>query len=215
MCNPAWKISLHQTALSLITRERKHSKMGYPPGLASPAAGTRTRLKSAMNIAERLIEVAAHYGPIVATADGFDVIDCQACGFRHIDPLFGEDELKKFYDGEFYESERSDYFTRMEEDKEWWMLRYRHYYETAGSACARPAHPGYRFRPRLFPGSGRHARLAGPGLRAVAPGLRLYAGARPECRTRFLFRAAARAPMGPLTPSRSAWCWSMCAIRSA
>ena len=32
MCNPAWKISLHQTALSLITRERKHSKMGYQPG---------------------------------------------------------------------------------------------------------------------------------------------------------------------------------------
>jgi SAM-dependent methyltransferase len=90
---------------------------------------TRTRLKIAMNIAECLLEVSAHYGPIVATADGFDVIDCRACGFRHIDPLFSEDELKKFYDGEFYESERSDYFTRMEEDKEWWMLRYRHYYQ--------------------------------------------------------------------------------------
>ena len=92
-----------------------------------------------MNIAERLLEVSAHYGPVIATVDGFDVIDCQACGFRHIDPLFSEDELKKFYDGEFYESERSDYFTKMEEDKEWWMLRYRHYYQIAGSACARPA----------------------------------------------------------------------------
>lgn len=82
-----------------------------------------------MNIAERLVETAAHYGPTVVTVDGYDVIDCKACGFRHIDPLFDEDELKKFYDGQFYESERADYFTKAEEDKEWWMLRYRHYYE--------------------------------------------------------------------------------------
>jgi SAM-dependent methyltransferase len=82
-----------------------------------------------MHIAERLREVSAHHGPIIATADGFDVLDCQACGFRHIDPLPGEDELKKFYDGAFYESERPDYFSKMEEDKEWWMLRYRHYYQ--------------------------------------------------------------------------------------
>jgi SAM-dependent methyltransferase len=82
-----------------------------------------------MNIAERLVETAAHYGPIVVTVDGYDVIDCKACGFRHIDPLFDEDELRKFYDGQFYENERADYFTKAEEDKEWWMLRYRHYYE--------------------------------------------------------------------------------------
>ena len=82
-----------------------------------------------MNLAERLTEVSAHHGPIIATTDGFDVIDCVPCGFRHIDPLPDEDELKKFYDGEFYECERSDYFAKMEEDKEWWMLRYRHYYE--------------------------------------------------------------------------------------
>jgi len=82
-----------------------------------------------MNIAECLHEVSAHYGSIVASVDGFDVIDCQTCGLRHIDPLWSEDELQKFYDGEFYESERSDYFARAEEDREWWMLRYRHYFE--------------------------------------------------------------------------------------
>jgi SAM-dependent methyltransferase len=82
-----------------------------------------------MNLAERLTEVSAHYGPIIANADGHDVIDCARCDFRHIDPLPCEDELKKFYDGTFYESERPDYFAKMEEDKEWWMLRYRHYYE--------------------------------------------------------------------------------------
>jgi SAM-dependent methyltransferase len=65
---------------------------------------------------------------VLATVDGYDVIECEACGFRHIDPLFTDEDLKKFYDGEFYEKERPDYFDRMEADKEWWMLRYRHYY---------------------------------------------------------------------------------------
>jgi SAM-dependent methyltransferase len=81
------------------------------------------------NIAERLTQVSAHYGPVVVTMEGHDVIACEVCGFKHIDPLFSEAELKKFYDQEFYQSERPDYFERMEADKEWWMLRYHHYYE--------------------------------------------------------------------------------------
>jgi SAM-dependent methyltransferase len=81
-----------------------------------------------MNLAERLVDTAGHYGPVLVTVDGYDVIDCEACGFRHIDPLFTDEELKKFYDGEFYEKERPDYFTRAESDKDWWMLRYHHYY---------------------------------------------------------------------------------------
>jgi SAM-dependent methyltransferase len=82
-----------------------------------------------MNLAERLLETAEHFGPVLATVDGYDVIDCRACGFRHIDPLLSDEELQKFYDGEFYEKERPDYFARAEADKEWWMLRYHHYYE--------------------------------------------------------------------------------------
>ena len=81
------------------------------------------------NIAERLADVSTHYGPVLVTVDGHDVIECEACGFRHIDPLFTTEQLKKFYEREFYQSERPDYFQRMEADREWWMLRYRHYYE--------------------------------------------------------------------------------------
>src|ERR1700733_12388226 len=73
---------------------------------------------------------AAHGGPVIVSVDGHDVIDCRACGFRHIDPLFSDEDLRKFYNGEFYEKERADYFTHAEEDKEWWMLRYHHYFET-------------------------------------------------------------------------------------
>ena len=83
-----------------------------------------------MHTAERLAEVSAHHGPILATVDGHDVIECEPCGFRHIDPLFDDEQLKQFYDAEFYQKERPNYFRHAEEDKEWWMLRYHHYYET-------------------------------------------------------------------------------------
>ena len=82
-----------------------------------------------MTVAQRLAEPSVHHGPVIVTVDGYDVIDCQTCGFRHIDPLVSDEELKKFYDGEFYEKERPDYFDRMEADKEWWMLRYHYYFE--------------------------------------------------------------------------------------
>ncbi|MGH6829016.1 MAG: class I SAM-dependent methyltransferase [Rhizomicrobium sp.] len=70
-----------------------------------------------------------HGGPVIVSVDGRDVIDCRRCQFRHLDPLFSEAELKAFYDAEFYQNERPDYFRHAEEDREWWMLRYHHYYE--------------------------------------------------------------------------------------
>ncbi len=57
------------------------------------------------------------------------MIECEACGFKHVAPLPGDEELKKFYDGEFYQVEKPDYFKHTEEDKDWWMLRYHHLYE--------------------------------------------------------------------------------------
>lgn len=71
-----------------------------------------------------------HSGPVIVSVDGCDVIDCQTCGFLHVYPLFSDEELKQFYDAEFYQKERPDYLRHAEEDKEWWMLRYHHYYET-------------------------------------------------------------------------------------
>jgi SAM-dependent methyltransferase len=82
------------------------------------------------NAEKNLVAQPVHHGPVIVSVGGHDVIDCQACGFRHIDPLFNDEELKKFYDAEFYQKERPDYFRHAEEDKEWWMLRYHHYYET-------------------------------------------------------------------------------------
>ena len=70
-----------------------------------------------------------HGGPVIVSVDGYNVIECEACGFRHIDPLLSDEELKQFYNTEFYESERPDYFKNAEEDKDWWMLRYQHLYD--------------------------------------------------------------------------------------
>lgn len=35
-----------------------------------------------------------HFGTTIVTADGFDVIECEPCGFKHIAPLISEKELK-------------------------------------------------------------------------------------------------------------------------
>jgi SAM-dependent methyltransferase len=102
--------------------------MKYQPGLCA-SGGENASGATVKNIAERLVDVSSHHGPVVVTVDGFDVIDCEFCGFRHIDPLFTTEQLRKFYQSEFYESERPDYFERMEADREWWMLRYHYYYE--------------------------------------------------------------------------------------
>jgi len=102
--------------------------MKHQPGLCA-SGGKNASGATVKNIAERLVDVSCHHGPVVATVDGFDVIDCAACGFRHIDPLLTNEQLRKFYKDEFYQSERPDYFERMEADREWWMLRYHHYYQ--------------------------------------------------------------------------------------
>ena len=70
-----------------------------------------------------------HRGATVVTVDGFDVIECELCGFKHIMPLTSEEELKKFYAGEYYEQEKPDYFKHAEEDKEWLSDTYGLYYD--------------------------------------------------------------------------------------
>lgn len=61
----------------------------------------------------------SHSGPVIATVDGVDVIDCGNCGFRHIDPLPTPEALKTFYTEEFYQAEKKDYFKEAQEDLTW------------------------------------------------------------------------------------------------
>lgn len=70
-----------------------------------------------------------HNGAVLDTVDKSTVIDCVNCGFAHVMPLPDTEASKKFYDKEFYDTEKPDYFKYAEEDMEWWMATYNHYYD--------------------------------------------------------------------------------------
>lgn len=65
-----------------------------------------------------------HTGMIIDQADGYDVLECETCGFRHIMPIPDPAQLKKVYEEEYYSTEKPDYFKHYEEDGEWWNLSY-------------------------------------------------------------------------------------------
>ncbi len=65
----------------------------------------------------------AHSGRVLDTVDGVDVIECEGCGFKHINPIPGDEELKSYY-SEGFVKERPLYIEKLEEDLEWWNTVY-------------------------------------------------------------------------------------------
>lgn len=70
-----------------------------------------------------------HEGPVVASANGFDVIDCKLCRFKHVTPIPSEDELQRVYQQDYYSEEKPLYIERYREDLEWWNMVYTQRYE--------------------------------------------------------------------------------------
>lgn len=70
-----------------------------------------------------------HQGKCVAQSNGFDIIDCECCGFKHMIPLVSADELKETYEHDYYSEEKPLYMERHREDKEWWKIVYDERYE--------------------------------------------------------------------------------------
>lgn len=70
-----------------------------------------------------------HEGPVVASANGFDVIECKQCAFKHIIPIPSEEELEQAYRHEYYTQEKPLYLERHREDLEWWNTVYTRRYE--------------------------------------------------------------------------------------
>ena len=60
-----------------------------------------------------------HAGVVVAKVDGYDVIDCEHCGFKHVIPLPSHEQLQTFYEDEFYQSEKANYLSEADEDFTW------------------------------------------------------------------------------------------------
>jgi len=69
-----------------------------------------------------------HSGKVLDKKEGIKVIDCMVCGFAHVYPIPTEEELKKFYEKEFYQYERPNYLKETKEDLPWWMATYNNYY---------------------------------------------------------------------------------------
>ena len=70
-----------------------------------------------------------HSGKVLDTKEGIRVIDCRSCGFAHVSPIPSEKELAHFYEQEFYQHERPNYFSETKEDLFWWMATYNNYYK--------------------------------------------------------------------------------------
>jgi SAM-dependent methyltransferase len=71
-----------------------------------------------------------HTGLVLDSVNGFDVIECEACGFKHIIPIPSPDELDKVYREEYYAKEKPLYIERHREDLDWWNLVYSERYDT-------------------------------------------------------------------------------------
>ncbi len=85
-----------------------------------------------MNMPEQK-EWNGHQGPVLGAANGFDVIDCQTHGFKHIIPVPTPEELTEAYQHDYYSAEKPLYIQRYLEDMEWWNMVYAERYETLES----------------------------------------------------------------------------------
>ncbi|MDO8427376.1 MAG: class I SAM-dependent methyltransferase [Deltaproteobacteria bacterium] len=65
-----------------------------------------------------------HRGKVLDNANNYGIIDCEACGFIHIDPVPSKDDLDKVYREEYYRDEKPLFIQRVIEDLEWWESVY-------------------------------------------------------------------------------------------
>jgi len=70
-----------------------------------------------------------HVGEPLDAANGFTVIDCHTCRFKHIVPVPTPAELEHVYGHEYYATEKPLYIQRHLEDREWLDLVYAERYD--------------------------------------------------------------------------------------
>lgn len=69
-----------------------------------------------------------HIGEVIDSKDGFDVIECEACGFKHIVPIPTDDELDQYYKNQFYGDVKPNYLDQHQKDISWWNQVYEERY---------------------------------------------------------------------------------------
>lgn len=65
-----------------------------------------------------------HHGPFIESKDGYEIIECSPCGFRHIIPIPSQKELDEIYRNEYYSVEKPLFIERNQEDQDWWKVVY-------------------------------------------------------------------------------------------
>ena len=71
-----------------------------------------------------------HKGVVEDSVNGFDVIECDPCGFKHLVPIPTAEELEAVYKHEYYSTEKPLYIERYKEDLDWWNLVYSDRYDS-------------------------------------------------------------------------------------
>ena len=72
--------------------------------------------------ARRIIRDGIHSGPCVASREHHDIIECEACGFKHALPLPEAADLERAYREEYYASEKPTFLAHAGEDQAWAQL---------------------------------------------------------------------------------------------
>lgn len=70
-----------------------------------------------------------HTGPVIHTKNGFSIIDCQVCQFKHVYPLPTKKELAEIYQHDYYTTSKPFFIEQSEEDRQWWSLVFNERYE--------------------------------------------------------------------------------------
>jgi len=68
-------------------------------------------------------------GSIVASTNGFDVIECANCGFKHVYPLPTDEQIENAYRHEYYSDDKPLYLEKVQEDSDWWRQVYEERFE--------------------------------------------------------------------------------------
>jgi SAM-dependent methyltransferase len=69
-----------------------------------------------------------HKGKVIDRVEGYKVIDCQECGFKHVSPIPTDEQLDKLYREKFYTKKKANYLKDAEADLEWWTETYKNYF---------------------------------------------------------------------------------------
>lgn len=69
-----------------------------------------------------ILQDGIHHGARIAAANGYDIVACESCGFRHVLPLPSLHALEREYRENYYGTEKPTFLAHAGEDQPWFAL---------------------------------------------------------------------------------------------